>query len=66
MINKNAEIVGLVFDGNIESMPGEFIYTDEVPTTVSVDSRGLLECINDMYLLKRLGSELTNGKITNN
>lgn len=64
MINKNAEIVGLVFDGNIESMPGEFIYTDEVPTTVSVDSRGLLECINDMYLLKRLGSELENGKIT--
>ncbi len=66
MINKNAEIVGLVFDGNIESMPGEFIYTDEVPTTVSVDSRGLLEAINDMYLLKRIGSELINGKITNN
>ncbi len=66
MINKNAEVVGLVFDGNIESMPGEFIYTDEVPTTVSVDSRGLLECINDMYKLKRIGSELVNGKITNN
>lgn len=66
MINKNAEVVGLVFDGNIESMPGEFIYTDEVPTTVSVDSRGLLECINDMYMLKRIGSELVNGKITNN
>ncbi|MDD5363192.1 MAG: S46 family peptidase [Ignavibacteria bacterium] len=64
MINKNAEIVGLVFDGNIESMPGEFIYTDEVPTTVSVDSRGLLECINNLYLLKRLGAELQNGKIT--
>lgn len=66
MINKNAEVVGLVFDGNIESMPGEFIYTDEVPTTVSVDSRGLLEAINDMYMLKRIGSELVNGKITNN
>ncbi len=64
MINKNAEVVGLVFDGNIESMPGEFIYTDEVPTTVSVDSRGLLECINDMYQLKRIGAELENGKIT--
>jgi hypothetical protein len=64
MVNKNAEIVGLVFDGNIESMPGEFIYTDEVPTTVSVDSRGLLECINNLYLLKRLGAELQNGKIT--
>jgi len=66
MINKNAEIVGLVFDGNIESMPGEFIYNSEVPTTVSVDSRGLLECINDMYKLKRIGSELVNGKITDN
>ena len=66
MINKNAEIVGLIFDGNIESMPGEFIYSSDVPTTVSVDSRGLLEAINDMYNLKRIGSELVNGKITNN
>lgn len=66
MINKNAEIVGLIFDGNIESMPGEFIYSSDVPTTVSVDSRGLLEAINDMYNLKRIGSELANGKITNN
>lgn len=66
MINKNSEIVGLIFDGNIESMPGEFIYSSDVPTTVSVDSRGLLEAINDMYNLKRIGSELTNGKITNN
>ncbi|MFA7360124.1 MAG: S46 family peptidase [Candidatus Kapaibacterium sp.] len=65
MINKNAEVVGLIFDGNIESMPGEFIYSSEVPTTVSVDSRGLLEAINDMYNLKRIGSELVNGKITN-
>ena len=66
MINKNSEIVGLIFDGNIESMPGEFIYSSDVPTTVSVDSRGLLEAINDMYNLKRIGSELVNGKITNN
>lgn len=66
MINKNAEIVGLIFDGNIESMPGEFIYSSDVPTTVSVDSRGLLEAINDMYNLKRIGAELVNGKITNN
>jgi len=66
MINKNSEIVGLIFDGNIESMPGEFIYSSDVPTTVSVDSRGLLEAINDMYNLKRIGSELVNGKMTNN
>jgi len=66
MINKNSEIVGLVFDGNIESMPGEFIYNSEVPTTVSVDSRGLLECINDMYKMKRIGNELINGKISDN
>ena len=66
MINKNAEIVGLIFDGNIESMPGEFIYSNEVPTTVSVDSRGLLEAINDLYNLKRIGNELATGKISNN
>jgi hypothetical protein len=64
VINKNAEIVGLAFDGNIESLPGDFIYTSEIPTMVSVDSEGLKEAIKNLYKAKRLSEELKTGKIS--
>lgn len=64
VINKNGEIVGLAFDGNIESLPGDFIYTSETPTMVSVDSEGLKEAIKNLYKADRLSNELKNGKIS--
>jgi hypothetical protein len=63
VINKNAEVVGLAFDGNMESLPGDFIFTTEKNRTVSVHSAGMYEVINDLYGAKRLASELKNGKI---
>lgn len=63
MINTNAEVVGLVFDGNIESLPGRYIFTTEYNRTVSVDSRGLLEAVKDLYKAKRLAYEMENGKM---
>jgi len=63
MINKNAEVVGLVFDGNIESLPGRYIFTTELNRTVSVDSRGLLEAIKNLYKANRLAYEMENGKM---
>jgi len=63
VINRNAEVVGLAFDGNIESLPGQFIFTTEANRTVSVHSAGMLEAIKDMYRAKRLSDELKAGKI---
>lgn len=63
MINKNAEVVGLVFDGNIESLPGRYIFTTEFNRTVSVDSRGLLEAVKNLYKANRLAYEMENGKM---
>jgi len=63
MINTNAEVVGLVFDGNIESLPGRYIYTTEANRTVSVDSRGLLEALKNVYKAERLVKEIENGKM---
>ncbi len=64
VINKNAEIVGLAFDGNIQSLPGSFIFTTEENRTVSVHSLGMWEAIDKVYKLKRLSDELKSGKIT--
>lgn len=63
LINKKAEIVGLAFDGNIESLPGNFIFDDTSNRTVSVHSSGMLEALQDMYKMKRLSEELKTGKI---
>lgn len=64
LINTNAEVVGLVFDGNIESLPGRYIYTTDLNRTVAIDSRGLLEAIKNLYKATRLSDEITEGKIT--
>ncbi len=63
VVNKNAEIVGLAFDGNIESLPSNFIYTTEANRTVCVSALGMMEAIRDLYKAARLSNELTNGKI---
>ncbi|MHC1736657.1 MAG: S46 family peptidase [Ignavibacteriaceae bacterium] len=63
LINKNAEVVGLAFDGNMESLPGQFIFDMEANRTVSLHSAGMLEAIQDLYKLKRISEELKNGKI---
>ncbi len=64
VINKNAEIVGLAFDGNIQGLPGSFIFRTEENRTVSVHSNGMYEAIDKVYKLKRLSAELKAGKIT--
>lgn len=63
IINKNAEIVGLAFDGNVESLPGNFIFTPEKNRCVGVHSAGMIEAIRDMYKAKRLSDELLSGKM---
>jgi hypothetical protein len=64
LINRNKEVVGLAFDGNIESLPGEFIFAPEMGNrTVSVHSAAMIEAINHIYRLERLARELRAGKI---
>lgn len=64
VINKNAEIVGLAFDGNIQGLPGSFIFRTEENRTVSVHSSGMWEAVDKVYKLKRLSDELKSGKIS--
>jgi hypothetical protein len=63
VLNMKAEVVGLAFDGNIESLPSNFIYTTEATRTVSVSALGMIEAIRDLYKAIRLSDEITNGKL---
>jgi V8-like Glu-specific endopeptidase len=63
VINTEAEVVGLAFDGNMESHSGRYIYTTEANRTVSVSAEGMIEAIRDLYKAEKLSSEILNSKI---
>jgi hypothetical protein len=58
MINKNLEVIGLVFDGNMESLPGGFIFIPDANRSVGVTSVGMLGALEYIYKAKRLRNEL--------
>jgi hypothetical protein len=58
-INKNGELVGLIFDGNIQSLVGDFMYDPSVNRAISVDSRGMLEVMRKIFDANDLVAELT-------
>jgi hypothetical protein len=58
-INQNGELVGLIFDGNIQSLVGDFIYDESVNRAISVDSRGMLEVLKKVFGANEIVAELT-------
>jgi hypothetical protein len=58
LINRNKEAVGLIFDGNIESLPGNFIFDSEYNRTVSVHAGGIVAALKYIYKADRLVKEL--------
>ena len=58
-VNKNGELVGLIFDGNIQSLVGDFMYDPSVNRAISVDSRGMLEVLKNVFGANEIVAELT-------
>jgi hypothetical protein len=53
------DLVGLVFDGNLPSLPDRFVYQDSTARAVSVDTAGMLEALRVVYGADALVAELT-------
>jgi len=58
-INQNGELVGLIFDGNIQSLVGDYVYDGSVNRAISVDSRGMLEVLKKVFGANEIAAELT-------
>jgi hypothetical protein len=59
VLNKNAELVGLIFDGNIQSLVGNFIYDESQNRAVAVDVRAMTEALRKIYGATAVLDELT-------
>ena len=64
VINRNGEFVGILFDGNSQSLSWDYLYSNKQGRSVAVDSRAILESLQRVYQLPALVNELT-GKTMN-
>ena len=62
VINQQGEVVGLIFDGNIQSLVLDYIYTDQQARAVAVHSAGILEALRKIYSADRLVAEIMRRK----
>jgi Peptidase S46 len=59
VVNRENQVVGLIFDGNIQSLVLDFVYDDRLARAVSVDSRAIVEALRSIYHADGLVKELT-------
>jgi hypothetical protein len=62
VVNRDGELVGLIFDGNIESMAGDFVYDGAKNRAVAVHSSGMIEGLRKLYGAGALADELEGRK----
>ncbi|QEL15960.1 S46 family peptidase [Limnoglobus roseus] len=62
VVNAKGEVVGLIFDGNIQSLVLDFVYDQTVARAVSVDSRAMIEAMRKVYDATWLADELQGKK----
>jgi hypothetical protein len=58
VVNKAGDCVGLIFDGNIESLPGRFLYSEDKNRAVAVNTGAMIECMRKLYDSNELANEI--------
>ncbi len=61
VVNRAGEVVGLIFDGNIQSLVWDFVYTDEQARAVAVNSQSIPEALRAIYEAEPLAQEIVSG-----
>jgi hypothetical protein len=61
VVNRAGEFVGIIFDGNLESLPWDYAFSDKQGRATSVASAAILEALNQVYQAKALARELVTG-----
>ncbi|HVT27836.1 MAG TPA: S46 family peptidase [Lacipirellulaceae bacterium] len=62
VVNKAGQYVGIIFDGNIQSLVLDFIYTDKQARAVCVHSSAILETLRKLYGADALADEIERGR----
>ena len=62
LVNTKGELVGIVFDLTVQTLPWKYAYDDTLGRAVSVDSRGIMEALRVVYGAKGLADELIGKK----
>jgi hypothetical protein len=58
LVNRQGEFVGVLFDGNIQSLPNRFVYDDKIARSVMVHGQGIIEALLKIYDAKPLVDEM--------
>jgi len=61
VVNRAGEFVGIIFDGNLQSLSWDYAFSDKQGRATSVHSAAILEALNQVYRTKELAAELTAG-----
>lgn len=62
VVNRAGQLVGIIFDGNLESLAWDFVYTSRQGRSIAVHSAGIIEALRKVYSANSLVDELLSGK----
>jgi hypothetical protein len=62
VVNRAGEFVGIIFDGNLQSLPWDYAFSDLQGRATSVHSAGILEALRNVYGTRELLAELKSGR----
>ncbi len=62
-MDRDGKMVGIIFDGNIQSLTADFNYTEEQSRSVSVHIAAVLEALRKVYGAEALANELASNNL---